>query len=83
MRLSLHSRALSKILGFDPDKMNVNGSGISLGYPVCANGAILSVNALYELVRTRGRVSPITMCVGGGQGIAMVVDGCTNVPNAE
>ncbi|QUT04896.1 beta-ketothiolase BktB [Sphingobium phenoxybenzoativorans] len=66
--------AVSKTLGFDPEKVNPNGSGISLGHPVGATGAILTVKAAYELARTGGRYGLITMCIGGGQGIAMVIE---------
>jgi len=66
--------AVAKALGFDPDKVNPNGSGISLGHPVGATGAIITVKALYELRRTGGRYGLITMCIGGGQGIAMVIE---------
>ena len=66
--------AVSKLLGFDPDKTNPNGSGISLGHPVGATGAILTVKALYELERIGGRYGLITMCIGGGQGIALVIE---------
>jgi acetyl-CoA C-acetyltransferase len=65
--------AVSRTLGFDPDKVNPNGSGISLGHPVGATGAILTVKALYELSRSGGRFALVTMCIGGGQGIAMVL----------
>jgi acetyl-CoA C-acetyltransferase len=61
-------------LGFDPAKTNPNGSGISLGHPIGATGAILTVKAIYELQRTGGRYALITMCIGGGQGIAMVIE---------
>lgn len=61
-------------LGFDPEKTNPNGSGISLGHPIGATGAILVVKAMYELKRTGGRFALITMCIGGGQGIAMVIE---------
>ncbi len=61
-------------LGFDPVKTNPNGSGISLGHPIGATGAILTVKMIYELKRTGGRYGLITMCIGGGQGIAMVVE---------
>jgi acetyl-CoA C-acetyltransferase len=61
-------------LGFDPAKTNPNGSGISLGHPIGATGAILTVKTIYELKRTGGRYGLITMCIGGGQGIAMVVE---------
>jgi acetyl-CoA C-acetyltransferase len=70
--------AVSKTLGFDPDKVNPNGSGISLGHPVGATGAILTIKAMYELKRTGGRYALITMCIGGGQGIAMVIENVTN-----
>ncbi len=66
--------AVSQTLGFDPARVNPNGSGISLGHPVGATGAIITVKALYELERTSGRYGLITMCIGGGQGIAMVVE---------
>ena len=66
--------AVSNELGFDPAKVNPNGSGISLGHPVGATGAIITVKALYELERINGRHGLITMCIGGGQGIAMVVE---------
>ena len=61
-------------LGFDPAKTNPNGSGVSLGHPIGATGAILTVKMIYELKRTGGRYGLITMCIGGGQGIAMVVE---------
>lgn len=66
--------AVSKLLGFDPAKVNPNGSGVSLGHPVGATGAIITVKAMYELARTGGRYGLITMCIGGGQGIAMVIE---------
>jgi acetyl-CoA C-acetyltransferase len=62
--------AVSKELGFDPAKVNPNGSGISLGHPVGATGAINTVKLVYELQRTGGRYGLVTMCIGGGQGIA-------------
>ena len=65
---------VAKQLGFDPAKTNPNGSGISLGHPIGATGAILTVKTIYELQRTGGRYGLITMCIGGGQGIAMVVE---------
>ena len=65
---------VAKELGFDPAKTNPNGSGISLGHPIGATGAILTVKTIYELARTGGRYGLITMCIGGGQGIAMVVE---------
>lgn len=66
--------AVAKTLEFDPAKVNPNGSGISLGHPVGATGAIITVKALYELQRTGGRYGLITMCIGGGQGIALVIE---------
>ena len=66
--------AVAQQLGFDPAKVNPNGSGIALGHPVGATGAILTVKALYELERIGGRYGMMTMCIGGGQGIAMVIE---------
>ena len=66
--------AVAKDLGFDAEKTNPNGSGISLGHPVGATGAILTVKALYDLARIEGRYALVTMCIGGGQGIAAVFE---------
>jgi len=66
--------AVAKDLGFDPEKTNPNGSGISLGHPVGATGTILVVKALHELARTGGRYALVTMCIGGGQGIAAIFE---------
>ncbi len=66
--------AVTKDLRADPAKVNPNGSGISLGHPVGATGAIITVKALYELQRTRGRYALVTMCIGGGQGIAAIFE---------
>jgi acetyl-CoA C-acetyltransferase len=66
--------AVAKDLGFPPEKVNPNGSGISLGHPVGATGAIITVKALYELQRTGGRYALVTMCIGGGQGIAAIFE---------
>lgn len=66
--------AVSKELGFDPARVNPNGSGISLGHPIGATGAILTVKALYELQRVQGRYALVTMCIGGGQGIAALFE---------
>lgn len=66
--------AVAKDLGFPADKLNPNGSGISLGHPVGATGAIITVKALYELERVGGRYALTTMCIGGGQGIAAVFE---------
>ena len=62
--------AVSRDLGLDPAKVNPNGSGISLGHPIGATGALLTVKAVYELQRIQGRYALVTMCIGGGQGIA-------------
>ncbi|SFU57089.1 beta-ketothiolase BktB [Pseudoduganella namucuonensis] len=66
--------AVAKELGLDPAKVNPNGSGIGLGHPIGATGAIISVKALYELRRTGGRYALVTMCIGGGQGIAAIFE---------
>lgn len=66
--------AVARELQFDPLKVNPNGSGISLGHPVGATGAILTTKALYELQRVGGRYALVTMCIGGGQGIAAVFE---------
>ncbi|MGE5451536.1 MAG: acetyl-CoA C-acyltransferase family protein [Acidobacteriota bacterium] len=66
--------AVAKELGMDNEKVNPNGSGISLGHPVGGTGAILVTKAIYELQRTGGRYALITMCIGGGQGIALVIE---------
>ncbi|MDA7416106.1 acetyl-CoA C-acyltransferase family protein [Xenophilus arseniciresistens] len=66
--------AVIQELGFDPDKVNPNGSGISLGHPVGATGAIITVKALAELQRVQGRYALVTMCIGGGQGIAAIFE---------
>ena len=68
--------AVVRELGLPPEKTNPNGSGISLGHPIGATGAILAVKALYELQRTGGRYALMTMCIGGGQGIAAVFERC-------
>ncbi|MEJ7931850.1 acetyl-CoA C-acyltransferase family protein [Ramlibacter sp. AN1015] len=66
--------AVARELGFDPARVNPNGSGISLGHPVGATGAIITTKALYELQRVQGRYALVTMCIGGGQGIAAVFE---------
>ena len=66
--------AVARELGLDPDKTNPNGSGVSLGHPIGATGTILAVKALYELRRTGGRYALVTMCIGGGQGIAAIFE---------
>jgi acetyl-CoA C-acetyltransferase len=66
--------AVTKELGADPSKVNPNGSGIALGHPIGATGAIITVKALYELQRIGGRYALVTMCIGGGQGIAAIFE---------
>jgi acetyl-CoA C-acetyltransferase len=66
--------AVTKELGLDPAKVNPNGSGISLGHPIGATGALITVKALYELQRVQGRYALVTMCIGGGQGIAAIFE---------
>ncbi len=64
--------AVSRELGLDLERVNPNGSGISLGHPIGATGAVLTVKALHELQRIQGRYALVTMCIGGGQGIAAI-----------
>jgi acetyl-CoA C-acetyltransferase len=66
--------AVARELGFDPAKLNPNGSGISLGHPVGATGAIIVTKAIHELHRVQGRYALATMCIGGGQGIAAIFE---------
>jgi acetyl-CoA C-acetyltransferase len=66
--------AVTRDLGLDPAKVNPNGSGISLGHPIGATGALITVKALHELHRIQGRYALVTMCIGGGQGIAAIFE---------
>ena len=66
--------AVTRDLGLDPAKVNPNGSGISLGHPIGATGALITVKALHELQRIQGRYALVTMCIGGGQGIAAIFE---------
>lgn len=66
--------AVAQELGLDPDKLNPNGSGISLGHPVGATGAIITTKAIHELQRVQGRYALVAMCIGGGQGIAAIFE---------
>jgi acetyl-CoA C-acetyltransferase len=68
--------AVVRELGLPEDRTNPNGSGVSLGHPIGATGAVLTVKALYELRRTGGRYALVTMCIGGGQGIAAIYERC-------
>ena len=66
--------AVTKELGLDPTRVNPNGGAIALGHPVGATGAIITIKAMYELERTGGKRGLITMCIGGGQGIALAIE---------
>jgi acetyl-CoA C-acetyltransferase len=66
--------AVSRDLNLDPAKVNPNGSGISLGHPIGATGALITVKAIHELQRIQGRYALVTMCIGGGQGIAAIFE---------
>lgn len=66
--------AVCRCLELPPERVNPNGSGISLGHPIGATGAILAIKALYELKRTGGKRALVTMCIGGGQGIAAIFE---------
>ena len=68
--------SVTRELGLDPLKVNPNGSGISLGHPIGATGALITVKALYELQRIGGRYAVSTLCIGGGQGIAALFERC-------
>jgi acetyl-CoA C-acetyltransferase len=66
--------AVTRDLELDPAKVNPNGGAVALGHPIGATGSILTVKALYELERTRKRYALVTMCIGGGQGIAAIFE---------
>lgn len=66
--------AVNRGLGLDPARVNPNGGAVALGHPVGATGAILTVKALYELERVGGKTALVTMCIGGGQGIALALE---------
>jgi acetyl-CoA C-acetyltransferase len=71
---AVQAMAVTKDLGLDPARVNPNGGAVALGHPVGATGAILAVKALYELERTQKRYALVTMCIGGGQGIAAIFE---------
>jgi acetyl-CoA C-acetyltransferase len=71
---AVQAMAVTKDLGLDPKKVNPNGGAVALGHPIGATGAILTVKALYELQRTHKRYALVTMCIGGGQGIAAIFE---------
>jgi acetyl-CoA C-acetyltransferase len=66
--------AVQRDLDLPPEKTNPNGGAISLGHPLGATGAIVTVKALHELQRIGGRYALVTMCIGGGQGIAAIFE---------
>ena len=65
---------VSQQLDLDPAKVNPNGGAVALGHPIGATGTILTIKAMYELQRTKGRFALVTMCIGGGQGIAAILE---------
>jgi len=71
---AVQAMAVTKDLGLDPANVNPNGGAVALGHPIGATGAILTVKALYELERTQKRYALVTMCIGGGQGIAAIFE---------
>ena len=71
---AVQAMAVTKDLGLDPAKVNPNGGAVALGHPIGATGAILTIKALYELERTQKRYALVTMCIGGGQGIAAIFE---------
>jgi acetyl-CoA C-acetyltransferase len=66
--------ACGAVLGLDPDKVNVNGGAIALGHPVGATGAILTVKLMHEMERRNAKYGIVTLCIGGGQGIASIFE---------
>mgnify|MGYP002260675105 CR=1 FL=1 len=71
---AVQAMAVTKDLGLDPAKVNPNGGAVALGHPIGATGCILTVKALYELARIQKRYALVTMCIGGGQGIALALE---------
>ena len=71
---AVQAMAVTRDLGLDPARVNPNGGAVALGHPVGATGAILAVKALHELVRVDKRYALVTMCIGGGQGIAAIFE---------
>jgi acetyl-CoA C-acetyltransferase len=71
---AVQAMAVTKDLGLDPARVNPNGGAVALGHPIGATGAILTVKALYELERLQKRYALVTMCIGGGQGIAAIFE---------
>jgi acetyl-CoA C-acetyltransferase len=68
------SLAVMKDLDLDPEKVNPNGGAIALGHPIAATGAVITTKILYEMERTEQHLGLVTLCIGGGQGIAMLIE---------
>jgi len=68
------SVAVGKDLGFDPEKLNVNGGAISLGHPIGASGGRILVTLIHEMIKRNSKYGLATLCIGGGQGVAMIVE---------
>jgi acetyl-CoA C-acetyltransferase len=71
---AVQAMAVTRDVGLDPSKVNPNGGAVALGHPIGATGCILTVKAIYELHRTQKRYALVTMCIGGGQGIAAIFE---------
>jgi acetyl-CoA C-acetyltransferase len=71
---AVQAMAVTQDLGLDPARVNPNGGAVALGHPIGATGTILTIKALYELERTQKRRALVTMCIGGGQGIAAIFE---------
>jgi len=71
---AVQAMAVTRDLGLDPAKVNPNGGAVALGHPIGATGALLTVKAIYELQRAGKRYALVTMCIGGGQGIAAIFE---------
>ena len=74
LRPEIVARPAAAGFKFDPQKTNPNGGAVGLGHPIGATGALITVKALYELQRVGGRYALVTMCIGGGQGIAAIFE---------
>ena len=71
---AVQAMSVTRDLGLDPAKVNPNGGAVALGHPIGATGALLTVKAIHELHRTGGKYALVTMCIGGGQGIAAIFE---------
>ena len=68
------SVAVGKDLGFDPEKLNVNGGAIALGHPIGASGARILITLIYEMIKRDAKTGLATLCIGGGQGTTVIVE---------